>query len=199
MPQKREFVSEVVEKVVPESRSNRAATTDIRSAPVTATKPASEARIAVGASRNKPITLHNDADIVHVRRVVAGNPNTPLTVLARLAEDDCNSIRRSVAGNPKTPVELLQKLSNDYCPDVRLGIAENPHTPTETLAMLADDDAVDVRYGVAENPHMPEAILLKLARDDNPYVRCRALKTLQMLAPDVKSRLTLLLQSPFDC
>lgn len=136
----------------------------------------------------------SDTDIGHVRRVVAGNPNTPLTVLSRLAEEGVERIRRSVAENPKTPVELLKKLSYDESSEVRLAVAENPHTLPEILTMLSEDSCVDVRYGVAENPHMPEEILLKLSRDENPYVRCRALKTVQMLPPNVQSRLRFLLQ-----
>lgn len=136
----------------------------------------------------------SDSDIGHVRRVVAGNPNTPLTVLSRLAEEGVERIRRSVAENPKTPVELLKKLSYDESSEVRLAVAENPHTLPEILTMLSEDSSVDVRYGVAENPHMPEEILLKLSRDENPYVRCRALKTVQMLPANVQSRLRFLLQ-----
>ncbi len=139
-----------------------------------------------------------ESDIVHVRRVVAGNPNTPLSVLSRLANDESETIRRSVAENPKTPKEMLQSLAKDASSEVRLAVAENPHTPSEILVVLAADLAVDVRYGVAENPHMPESILLKLSKDDNPYVRCRALKTLQMLAPDVQTRLAFMMQGPLE-
>lgn len=139
-----------------------------------------------------------DTDITHVRRVVAGNPNTPLTVLSRLAEEGVERIRRCVAENPKTPVELLQKLSYDESSEVRLAVAENPHTSPEVLTSLSEDPSVDVRYGVAENPHMPEEILLKLSRDENPYVRCRALKTVQMLPANVQSRLRFLLQEPSE-
>lgn len=139
---------------------------------------------------------NTDSDILHVRRVVAGNPNTPKQVLSRLSDDGISSIRRGVAENPKTPVDILRKLSADHCPEVRLAVAENPQTPQDTLSMLSEDEHVDVRFGVAENPHMPEDILLQLAQDDNPYVRCRALKTLQMLAPDVQTRLKLVLQPP---
>jgi hypothetical protein len=142
----------------------------------------------------------HDFDIYHVRRVVAGNPNTPKQVLERLAADTMPNIRRRTAENPRTPIEILTRLaSDDHC-DVRLAVAENPHTPPEVLAMLGNDEDADVRYGVAENPHMPENILLKLSEDDNPYVRCRALKTLQMLAPEVQQRLKILMQPGYgDC
>jgi hypothetical protein len=124
--------------------------------------------------------LDASSDIVHVRN----------SILSRLAEDDCESIRRSVAENPRTPPEMLKRLSSDPGIEVRLAVAENPNTQPEVLSILAEDHAVDVRFGVAENPHMPEDILLKLAQDENPYIRCRALKTVQMLAPDAQSRLT---------
>ena len=140
--------------------------------------------------------METDSEIMQVRRVVAGNPNTPKQVLTRLAEDTNEAIRRAVAENPKTPVEMLKQLAFDNHPEVRLAVAENSHTPKETLSLLANDENADVRYGVAENPHMPEHILLSLARDENPYVRCRALKTLQMLAPDMQTRLKLLLNPP---
>jgi hypothetical protein len=144
-------------------------------------------------SRSEGNSLETDGEILQVRRVVAGNPNTPKQVLTRLGEDNSESIRRAVAENPKTPVDLLRKLAFDSHPEVRLAVAENIHTPRETLSLLANDENADVRYGVAENPHMPENILVSLARDENPYVRCRALKTLQMLAPDMQARLKLLL------
>lgn len=139
-------------------------------------------------------TQSREFDIYHVRRVVAGNPNTPKQVLARLAEDRLPGIRRRVAENPRTPLEALSRLATDADSDVRLAVAENPNTPPEILATLSEDENVDVRYGVAENPHMPEEILLKLSEDDNPYIRCRALKTLQMMAPDVQSRFQLMMQ-----
>ncbi|HEY9772857.1 MAG TPA: HEAT repeat domain-containing protein [Planktothrix sp.] len=135
-----------------------------------------------------------DLQAVQVRRVVAGNPNTPKQVLARLATDESHEIRRIVSENPKTGVDVLHKLAYDTHTDVRLAVAENRNTPSETLAILSKDDHVDVRYGVAENPHMPEQILFELCQDDNPYVRCRALKTMQALDPDVVTRMKALLQ-----
>jgi len=137
-----------------------------------------------------------DAEIMQVRRVVAGNPNTPRQVLLRLADDGDASIRRAVAENPRTPIEVLKKLIFDGDAEVRMAVAENKNTPAEILAILARDVNADVRYGVAESPHMPEDILIALAHDENPYVRCRSLKTLQMMAPDLQSRLKLLLTPP---
>lgn len=151
-------------------------------------------------SKNRTSTgfITSDFDALHVRRVVASNPNTPRQVLERLASEDSAVIRRHVALNPKTPVETLKKLAQDSETDVRLAVAENAQTPQDILTFLSTDEDMDVRYGVAENPHMPEDILVELTQDDNPYIRCRALKTLQMLAPDVQSRLKLIIQQQQD-
>ncbi len=136
-------------------------------------------------------------DMLHIRRVVAGNPNTPGHVLSRLSEDPNPMIRQRIAENPNTPIDVLRKLAGDIHSDVRLAVAENPNASTDILARLAVDADSDVRYGVAESPHMPEQILLLLAQDDNPYVRCRAMKTVRMLSPEVQSRLNMVMQQSF--
>ncbi|MBI4534425.1 MAG: hypothetical protein HY711_10820, partial [Candidatus Melainabacteria bacterium] len=60
-----------------------------------------------------PHPSNREFDIYHVRRVVAGNPNTPKQVLASLAEDELTNIRRRVAENPRTTPEILTKLAQD--------------------------------------------------------------------------------------
>lgn len=129
--------------------------------------------------------VHHDT---HVRRISAGNPNTPEQILSRLSEDRTHNVRYRVAENPRTPADVLARLAKDSHSDIRIAVAENPSTPADLLTMLASDHSADVRYGVAENPHMPEAILLKLADDENPYVRCRAMKTVLSMAPEVQER-----------
>jgi HEAT repeat protein len=141
--------------------------------------------------------MQAELDVLQVRKVVAGNPNTPRQVLARLAEDSSAYIRKSVAVNPKTPPDVLKRLASDQNSEVRLAVAENPHIPAEILAMLVEDADVDVRFGVAENPHIHEDVLFQLTTDENPFVRHRAMKTLEMLAPDVQSRLKIMLQQAF--
>ncbi|MBI4532807.1 MAG: hypothetical protein HY711_02580 [Candidatus Melainabacteria bacterium] len=133
--------------------------------------------------KSQPLELDASMRTLHVRYIVAGNPNTPKEVLARLANDTLENIRRRVAENPRTPVSVLLQMASDPNIDVRLSVAENPNTPPEVLEQLAADDNVDVRYGVAENPHIPAEILVRLADDDNPYVACRAQKTLLLVCP----------------
>lgn len=123
------------------------------------------------------------ARTLHVRYIVAGNPNTPKEVLAKLANDIREPIRRRVAENPRTPLATLLQLAADPSIEVRLSVAENPNAPPEVLEQLAHDDDVDVRYGVAENPHIPVEYLKWLSEDDNPYVACRARKTLSLVLP----------------
>lgn len=118
---------------------------------------------------------------LHVRYIVAGNPNTPREVLAKLANDTLVNVRRRVAENPRTPIATLWQMASDPSVDVRLSVAENANSPAEILEQLAHDDDVDVRYGVAENPHIPVGILTMLAEDNNPYVACRAQKTLKLM------------------
>lgn len=142
-----------------------------------------------GNAGTEPLREISELNEVHIRRVVAGNPNTPESVLSRLAKDKVSIIRRHVAENPRTPGHILKRLAHDSDLDVRLAVAENANTPRETLSYLAHDGDVDVRFGVAENPHMPEHILITLTKDDNPFVRCRAFKTLQMLAPKARPQL----------
>ncbi len=119
---------------------------------------------------------------LQVRYIVAGNPNTPREVLAKLSTDVLETVRRRVAENPRTPAGVLAQLAHDPSVDVRLSVAENPTTPPEVLEELYADDDVDVRYGVAENPHIPAEYLQRLAEDENPYVACRARKTLAMIS-----------------
>ncbi len=92
---------------------------------------------------------------------------------------------------------MSSQLPSDQNSEVRLAVAENPHIPADILAMLVADADVDVRFGVAENPHIHEDVLFQLTTDDNPFVRHRAMKTLEMLAPDVQSRLKIMLQQAF--
>ena len=141
--------------------------------------------------------MQAELDVLQVRKVVAGNPNTPKQVLARLAEDPSAYIRKSVAINPKTPTDVLKALATDQNSEVRLAVAENPHIPAEVLALLVADTDDDVRFGVAENPHIHEDVLFQLTTDENPFVRHRAMKTLEMLAPDVQTRLRIMLQQAF--
>ena len=59
---------------------------------------------------NKEEILNSD---LYVRRSAAGNPDTPVDVLAELAKDSDLYVRSYAAGNPNTPVDVLAELAKD--------------------------------------------------------------------------------------
>jgi hypothetical protein len=79
------------------------------------------------------------------------------------------------------PASMLEQLAQHHDPSVREAVADNINTPIDTLWMLAADESADVRYAMAENHNVPIAILSYLTDDANPYVACRARRTLERL------------------
>lgn len=86
-----------------------------------------------------------------------------------------------MAVDPQTPFELLQHIAHHPFSEIRALVADNSKAPVEVLWALAADADVNVRYELAENPRVPREILGHLSNDDNPYVACRAQKTMARL------------------
>lgn len=124
---------------------------------------------------------HSDEE-THVRLVLAGNPHTSSTVLAKLASDQNPRVRARVAENRQTPQEILVQLSDDDDPEVRLSVSDNPAVSNSLLEKLAGDSSEDVRLGLASNPRVPSRILKLLSSDDNTFVSSSANKTLSNLS-----------------
>ena len=99
-------------------------------------------------------------------------------LLHRLCKHADVKVRLHLAENKHTPIELLIVLGCDSNPSVRLAVAENASAHLCLIERAVEDVSVDVRYGLAENPHLPAYLLRKLAEDENPYVACRAERTL---------------------
>lgn len=99
-------------------------------------------------------------------------------LLHRLCKHADTKVRLHLAENRHTPIELLVVLSYDSSPSVRLAVAENASAHLCLIERVVEDISVDVRYGLAENPRLPSHLLEKLAEDENPYVACRAERTL---------------------
>lgn len=116
---------------------------------------------------------------LHERYITAGNETVSIAVLKQLATDESEAVRRRVAENPRTPDHILIDLATDSACEVRLTVAEHGSTPLSVLEMLALDACADVRFGIAENARTPWHILRILTYDDNPFVACRARKTLE--------------------
>jgi len=122
------------------------------------------------------------------REEVANNPNTPIPVLAMLADDNSEHgafVRNCVARNLNTPVDILRKLSDDPSGTVRASVAGNPNTPVDILVKLSTDvdpiDAYIVRFQVAENKNTPVETLREMTHDSSKYVQLAALRTLTNL------------------
>ena len=126
----------------------------------------------------RPCVMHR---IVWERYIVAGSPTTPREILAQLASDVSVRVRKHVAENLNTPIGTLVSMALDDDAEVRSTVADNPNTPLPVLELLSEDEHNDVRFGLAENPKTPIHILRTLGRDDNPYVACRARKTLETM------------------
>lgn len=122
-----------------------------------------------------------DNEEAHVRMVLAGNPHTSGSVLAKLAGDASERVRMRVAENPETPKDVLVRLARDESAEVRQSLPENPHLPPELLAELAKDESEDVRLSIAGNDRVPTHILEQLAEDTNTFVASCAQKTLLQL------------------
>ena len=107
-----------------------------------------------------------------VRRIVAGNENTPGNVLEGLSKDEEPGIRLLVAMNENTPGNVLEGLSKDEDWSVRQAVAENENTPGNVLEYLAKDKHWKVHCAVAENKNTPVATLEILAKNEDENVRC---------------------------
>jgi hypothetical protein len=63
------------------------------------------------------------------RHKLAANPNCPVYLLEKLADDESGLVRYEVAANPNIPIHLLEKLSVDNDGIVSYGALQNPNCP----------------------------------------------------------------------
>jgi hypothetical protein len=121
------------------------------------------------------------SEAVHIRWLLALNPNTPPSILDELYGEGVNTVLERLAENPRTSSDTLTNLAYQAVVDIRIAAGGNINMPIASIMMLAADDSVDVRLSLAENHNIPFAALEVLARDDNPFVKFRAEKTLTRL------------------
>ncbi|MBP9093263.1 hypothetical protein KBI23_19735 [bacterium] len=86
-----------------------------------------------------------------------------------------------IAANNLTPVSTLAILSKSSKLEIKLAVAENRSTSLCTLLEMARNDDADLRFSMAENANLPIAVLTLLSEDDNPYISCRAERTLCLI------------------
>jgi hypothetical protein len=94
-----------------------------------------------------------------------------LSTFELLSIDPDSTLRRRLAEDCSTPVSILVKLADDKDKDVRHAVAENPNTPVSLLELLGKDKDAKVRSAVAENVATPLALLEQLAVDASSAVR----------------------------
>lgn len=115
---------------------------------------------------------------------LATNPNTPESMLRRLARLDDETTQRRVVSNPNCPADVLERFGKTWFgrarhPRLVLDVAANPNTPGETLRKLAvarTDGFRDVEEVVAANPNTPADVLAAIADQGTPVAHLAALK-----------------------
>lgn len=80
---------------------------------------------------------------------IAGNLNTPIDILAELANSNNKNIKYHVTENPNTPISILQKLANDDSEDVRVGVLWSKYLTPELAMQFIDDPSSDIREELA--------------------------------------------------
>jgi hypothetical protein len=134
----------------------------------------------------QPAPAVSDAlmNLQHSAHIIASDPNTAPSILEGLARVCNPTVLEHIATNANTPPAILETLVAHPEPNVRAALAENKSTPFSCLWRLAHDEDADVRFQLAENHNLPKQVLSALAEDDNPYVACRAQKTLERISSE---------------
>lgn len=112
---------------------------------------------------------------------LANNEHCPPYVLDALSNTTRLPLVKILATNSAANFYTLLKLAAHKDLSVRMSVAENTSLPVACMYQLARDESVDVRYALAENYYILEPVLELLSQDENPYVACRAQKTLGRL------------------
>jgi hypothetical protein len=86
--------------------------------------------------------------------------------LAQLARSDEAKVRAGAAAHPNTPLTLILKLALDEAPSVRAGVARNPRRdiPEEVFRELANDKAPDVVFALIANDSVPDSVIARVVR-----------------------------------
>lgn len=119
-----------------------------------------------------------------LRWALAGRPDLPSEVCARLAVDSNPGVRADLAGNPAIGEALIRVLATDCDPEVRRRVAHNPLVPLDVLTHLVGATRVgdtllpriasaspDEVGKLAESPNPAARMLIARRRDLPPAVR----------------------------
>lgn len=118
-------------------------------------------------------TLAKDAGL---SSPIADNPRTSPGILRLLWATGDENVRRKVAANPNTPRSILRRVAERRFgnPDLSYGVGLNPAAPVSVLLRLAAVHPT-ARPAVAANRNSPPRLLARLLRDENPDVVRKAM------------------------
>ena len=97
-----------------------------------------------------------------VRQAVAGNVNTPASILELLVTDEVQQVRQKLGSNSSTPIKILETLALDIYPSVRQTVASNSNTPVHLIEELAQDEDKETLQALVENSNTPPNLRQKL-------------------------------------
>ncbi len=100
---------------------------------------------------------------VRARVVEASSADTMPVRLEELALDSSLAVRAGVAGNPRTPVPVLARLADDPTLSVQRGLLRNPATPEPVLIALIASTHSTIRFGVEAHPNAGPATCRAIA------------------------------------
>lgn len=111
---------------------------------------------------------------------LAGNENTPQSVLGVLANDDNYDVRKEVGGNRSTPAAVLALMASSspegqWGEDIRVTVAGNPFTPLESLLVLAENDE---EYGMRYEDQREKTVLYEVFRNQSPELHAYRMKNM---------------------
>jgi hypothetical protein len=113
--------------------------------------------------------------------LLAGQAGLSDSASRKIAHSKSSNLRLRIAENIDTPIDVLCMLASDDQSEVRIAALCNETAPDNLLNGVLNDADPTVRYELASNPNAKLWVLLALSEDENPYVQCRARKTLQRL------------------
>ncbi|EMF27010.1 hypothetical protein H114_21088 [Streptomyces gancidicus BKS 13-15] len=100
----------------------------------------------------------------HDTRLMAiRNPATPTDAVVNFVDHPSLLLRRALAGRPDLPSQVCARLATDPNPGVRADLADSPAIDESLIRVLATDRDHEVRRRLARHPHVPLDVLTHLA------------------------------------
>ena len=144
-------------------------------------------RQSIAFDENVPLiileNLIDDKDVV-IRKAVAANPNTPVSILKQLAAtDDDIEVFWTILRHPKCSINvkriIFDRLSQYRKPSLaRLTVLLNNYADSKLLACNVNSTCWLERYAISQNAQTPTRTLKKLVEDANYIVRAAAIDNL---------------------